>query len=765
MSSLLLQIGLTNAALAILIAVFALVISRWIKNAQLHAVLWLVALIKLVTPPMLPYTIQVGAAVPDVSVSNSTTATETSVAPTPPGSRTAKQLSEPHHAVATQESQMASTKTGTLSADSARSAVAAPKFSATRLVLTTVPRGADVAVAIWLTGALLTLSLLIASGFRFSRLIARAGALNAEEEMATAFARLCERMRLKRAPRLVVVDAEISPLIWSWFGKSSLLFPKALARTLNREQQSMILAHELAHLRRWDQQVRWLEALIQSLYWWFPLVTWMRGKLHAAQERCCDEWVDSYFPAQRAEYCETLVSAATWLVNARKSPIWASEFGRSPDLKKRIESLLQQGTSKPLTRRAWILVGLPILLFLAFSVRWATAGIPERSSHPGGRNAILGNGPTIALSGAGRMDGYLLFCHGEIRSLSLRTGKETVLRSAPSPDSDKLGDVHSLSGPDDAGRIAYIEDRAFYSTPEKDQRFVLKTMRLDGTAEAAIFSRPGNALWASSAAGHGEIGEYLALSPTGGHVILLTQIAERDVRKPTFWHGRELMLQGTLEGWDIDHKVQLPLKATALNEPMSWFPDGKQIAYIALVARSGISNAAVRLDEFAKGDYAGDWDQLPAIHILNVETGQSSFFCLGWRAIVSADGTALFAGGMVPILSAKGKMEYSASGAPLVRLDWKRIDLATHAVTDVKIPNAAGTLLNAFAAPTDDEMVFWGHQESGGSIKRVTTGSFSVGSPMLSIKSVTLSSGQARMLVPVIDPRAKISFGRILAKD
>jgi hypothetical protein len=64
-----------------------------------------------------------------------------------------------------------------------------------------------------------------------------------------------------------------------------------------------------------------------------------------------------------------------------------------------------------------------------------------------------------------------------------------------------------MSGPDTEERIAYIEDH-FFVANEKNRRDLLKTIRLDGTNDTELFSRPGDAMWATSG-GRGEIGDDL----------------------------------------------------------------------------------------------------------------------------------------------------------------------------------------------------------------------------------------------------------------
>jgi hypothetical protein len=96
-------------------------------------------------------------------------------------------------------------------------------------------------------------------------------------------------------------------------------------------------------------------------------------------------------------------------------------------------------------------------------------------------------------------------------------------------------------------------------------RHLLKAIYIDGTGDTALFSRPGDAMWATSAAGKGEIGKHLALAPTGGKVAFLSELSSKQMPGALFH-------QGTIELWDLNKKERLPLRTHALDQPLSWFP-------------------------------------------------------------------------------------------------------------------------------------------------------------------------------------------------
>ncbi len=390
MSSLLLQIGITNALFALVIATVVVLIARLRPNAHLQALLWLVVLIKFVMPPLLPFSVALPALAPTEVQSPASNGDEAELTPISP--RAPAELATERAAMSRAEGASSrrvesptpsqSPAAPELATSSPPSAAAEPPVFAALESWFLSRSTIDILAGIWLGGFGLAAGAVVFRAYRFHRLICGQTAREPDDELQSALTQLCQATGMRRGPWLRVVDAEISPLIWSWFGRPLVLLPQALMQRLTVEQRSMVLAHELAHIRRHDHRVRWLEAAVQCAYWWFPPVRWIRGQLHAAQEQCCDAWVIANFPGRQADYCDALLAAASWIAPAPRSPLLASEFGRSSTLKRRVQAMLHQGPSRPLTSKARSLCLATGLLLLAISVRWVVAAPAPKDTPP-----------------------------------------------------------------------------------------------------------------------------------------------------------------------------------------------------------------------------------------------------------------------------------------------------------------------------------------------------------------------------------------------
>jgi len=70
-----------------------------------------------------------------------------------------------------------------------------------------------------------------------------------------------------------------------------LLLPRGIAEHLTRAQLDAVLEHELSHWRRRDNLTAALHMLVETVFWFHPLVWWIGARLVAERERACDEAV------------------------------------------------------------------------------------------------------------------------------------------------------------------------------------------------------------------------------------------------------------------------------------------------------------------------------------------------------------------------------------------------------------------------------------------------------------------------------------------
>jgi bla regulator protein BlaR1 len=70
-----------------------------------------------------------------------------------------------------------------------------------------------------------------------------------------------------------------------------LLLPEGITDHLTPPQLEAVLAHELCHVRRRDNLTATIHMAVEAIFWFHPLVWWIRERLVEERERACDEEV------------------------------------------------------------------------------------------------------------------------------------------------------------------------------------------------------------------------------------------------------------------------------------------------------------------------------------------------------------------------------------------------------------------------------------------------------------------------------------------
>jgi beta-lactamase regulating signal transducer with metallopeptidase domain len=205
---------------------------------------------------------------------------------------------------------------------------------------------------VWIVGSLACAAVAAGRVVRFSRALRYATRAANLQPRANLLAR---RLGLRAAPPVWFVPGCVSPMLWS-LGRSRLLLPQGLWDRLDVIERDTILLHELAHWRRGDPAVRWIELAATCLYWWHPACWWARRELREAEEQCCDAWVLWAMPGTFKNYANALLEAVEFVSvgadrpSARSAaPALASRMGQFVHLRRRLTMLKHGNIARALS--------------------------------------------------------------------------------------------------------------------------------------------------------------------------------------------------------------------------------------------------------------------------------------------------------------------------------------------------------------------------------------------------------------------------------
>lgn len=380
----LLRIGLCNALGAALLAVVALLAGLLCRRPALTHALWLLVLLKLVTPPLWSFRPEnlaeserpAAVAAPQAAPDHALPDPELELLAAVPWDEQADAATEVHRLPGAEPTQAAEA----LPPDQGKTETPLPRPEQPAEDSTPWPSWRTAVGTCWLTGSGVWLLLATYRTGRFRRLLRQARPAPAAVQADAR--RLAARLGLARCPGVWMVPGRVSPMLWSLGSQPSLFLPAALWGGLGDEGRAALLVHELAHLVRRDHWVRGLELLTTCLFWWHPVVWWARRELREAEEQCCDAWVVWALPRAAKAYALALVETLDFLSEARPAlPAGASGAGQVHDLRRRLTMIMSGTTPR---RLGWggVAAVLAVAAVLPLLPAWALAQQPPKPETP-----------------------------------------------------------------------------------------------------------------------------------------------------------------------------------------------------------------------------------------------------------------------------------------------------------------------------------------------------------------------------------------------
>ncbi|HXL34801.1 MAG TPA: M56 family metallopeptidase, partial [Gemmatimonadales bacterium] len=142
-------------------------------------------------------------------------------------------------------------------------------------------------VLVWF-GGVVALSLRLASGWLVTRQLRSVGTSSVPDACREAVARLAARLRISRAVRVLESAVVQVPAVIGWL-RPVVLLPASALTGLTPLQLDALLAHELAHVRRYDYLVNVIQSVIETLLFYHPAVWWVSQQVREEREHCCDD--------------------------------------------------------------------------------------------------------------------------------------------------------------------------------------------------------------------------------------------------------------------------------------------------------------------------------------------------------------------------------------------------------------------------------------------------------------------------------------------
>ena len=146
-----------------------------------------------------------------------------------------------------------------------------------------------VAFIAWALGACAAM-LLLAGGFRRLRQLRRSCTVIVAADLDPAVRRAVDAIGASSPVTIATSECVRVPAAIG-FWKRTIVVPAWALRELPPEDLNVILLHEFAHLRRWDDWTNLIQKIVRALFFFHPAVWWIEKRLSVEREMACDDAV------------------------------------------------------------------------------------------------------------------------------------------------------------------------------------------------------------------------------------------------------------------------------------------------------------------------------------------------------------------------------------------------------------------------------------------------------------------------------------------
>ena len=236
-------------------------------------------------------------------------------------------------------------------------------------------------LAVWIVGTSIQIALLVHRLRQLRRLTL--GSSRPDPTLQRLFADLVRAAGVSRKVELRVSEGHRCPFVLG-FVHPTILLPAALSTQMEEARQ--VLAHELSHVRRYDDWVNLAQHVAQALLFFHPAVWWIGKRLCLEREIACDDYVLLHGTPRRS-YALTLTNVAGRI--RQQPPILAPGVSNSrSQLQQRISMILNtRRNSSPCLAKGSLtsvvaFAALIAVLALYSAPRLVFAGAPPPQSPP-----------------------------------------------------------------------------------------------------------------------------------------------------------------------------------------------------------------------------------------------------------------------------------------------------------------------------------------------------------------------------------------------
>jgi beta-lactamase regulating signal transducer with metallopeptidase domain/biopolymer transport protein ExbD len=244
----------------------------------------------------------------------------------------------------------------------------------------TRPSLGTVLLALWAFGVSAGV-LGIAGQWRSTRRLIRDSSKLEHEQIETDRDLLAEYLGIRKLPALLELHGLNTPLL-AGLRHPQIVMPHSLLDDKSPAQLRMMVAHELAHIKRRDLWWAWLGMTARVLFFFHPLVWLAKTESRLTEEMAADELAVTVCNLKPVDYAGMLVAVAAKVVSSQKEELVVAVVGSHRTLKRRLQAMKHISSSS--SRRTIAAAVMVAIIGIGVIVPWRlvaqgqTIGAPEK---------------------------------------------------------------------------------------------------------------------------------------------------------------------------------------------------------------------------------------------------------------------------------------------------------------------------------------------------------------------------------------------------
>ena len=160
-----------------------------------------------------------------------------------------------------------------------------------------------------------------------------------------------------------------------------LLLPSDIQTRLPPQQFEAVVAHELCHIRRRDNLTAAIHMIVESIFWFHPLIWWIGSRMVTERERACDEEV-LRLGNEPHVYAEGILNVCKLYL---ESPLRCMSGVTGSDLKQRIHAIASERVAANLSAVRKMTLAMAAVVAVALPL---IVGMVVHAGSPGARQQV-----------------------------------------------------------------------------------------------------------------------------------------------------------------------------------------------------------------------------------------------------------------------------------------------------------------------------------------------------------------------------------------